>query len=240
MTTTTLQPPGLEQLAAAHRRGASPSELLDLADGAIEWATEAEDAEALASIAAQLAAAAALHGPDGRGLAIAAARARAAIPATPTPTPSPPTAEQRQPVVPRPSQSPPSACAGWGRRVAGFLIDWFVLMLVLEGTVAASNADSTGAVLALLLLLPLAYFTILHALFARTLGKLLVGTAVRRANGEAIDFGVAILRTIVQGVVAVIPLGFFVDSLWPLWDPRSQTLHDKAAGTVVVRTSSQH
>jgi uncharacterized RDD family membrane protein YckC len=23
--------------------------------------------------------------------------------------------------------------------------------------------------------------------------------------------------------------------LWPLWDPRNQTIHDKAAGTVVLR-----
>jgi len=27
----------------------------------------------------------------------------------------------------------------------------------------------------------------------------------------------------------------FLDLLWPLWDRRNQTLHDKAAGTVVLR-----
>jgi uncharacterized RDD family membrane protein YckC len=29
-----------------------------------------------------------------------------------------------------------------------------------------------------------------------------------------------------------------VDILWPLWDRQKQTLHDKIAGTVVLRTSS--
>ena len=29
-----------------------------------------------------------------------------------------------------------------------------------------------------------------------------------------------------------------LDALWPLWDRQNQTLHDKAAGTVVLRTDS--
>jgi uncharacterized RDD family membrane protein YckC len=31
----------------------------------------------------------------------------------------------------------------------------------------------------------------------------------------------------------VIPI--LVDDLWPLWDKQKQTLHDKVAGTVVVK-----
>jgi uncharacterized RDD family membrane protein YckC len=27
----------------------------------------------------------------------------------------------------------------------------------------------------------------------------------------------------------------FLDLLWAAWDPKRQTLHDKAAGTIVVR-----
>jgi uncharacterized RDD family membrane protein YckC len=27
-----------------------------------------------------------------------------------------------------------------------------------------------------------------------------------------------------------------LDVLWPLWDAKNQTLHDKAVGTVVLRT----
>ena len=28
---------------------------------------------------------------------------------------------------------------------------------------------------------------------------------------------------------------FFVDCLWPLWDSRGQSLHDKVTGTYVIR-----
>lgn len=38
-----------------------------------------------------------------------------------------------------------------------------------------------------------------------------------------------VVGTIVGGLYAVL------DDLWPLWDRRNQTLHDKLAGTVVVR-----
>ena len=36
-------------------------------------------------------------------------------------------------------------------------------------------------------------------------------------------------------LLTIIPMAAFLDLLWPLWDPRNQTLHDKAAGTVVLR-----
>ena len=36
------------------------------------------------------------------------------------------------------------------------------------------------------------------------------------------------------------PLLILVDLLWPLWDARRQTLHDKIAGTVVLRRVSPH
>ena len=34
-------------------------------------------------------------------------------------------------------------------------------------------------------------------------------------------------------VLFVIP--WIIDMLWPLWDDRNQTLHDKVVGTVVLR-----
>ncbi len=45
----------------------------------------------------------------------------------------------------------------------------------------------------------------------------------------------AAVRSLVAGILTVVPLAAFVDLLWPLWDRRNQTLHDKAAGTVVLR-----
>jgi uncharacterized RDD family membrane protein YckC len=46
------------------------------------------------------------------------------------------------------------------------------------------------------------------------------------------------LSSVVQVVLPIVSLLVFVDLLWPLWDPRNQTLHDKVAGTVVLRQVS--
>jgi uncharacterized RDD family membrane protein YckC len=43
------------------------------------------------------------------------------------------------------------------------------------------------------------------------------------------------VSSVVQVVLPIVSLLVFVDLLWPLWDPRNQTLHDKVAGTVVLR-----
>ena len=44
------------------------------------------------------------------------------------------------------------------------------------------------------------------------------------------------MRSFAAAVLTLVPfVGSLLDLLWPLWDPRNQTLHDKAAGTVVLR-----
>lgn len=45
----------------------------------------------------------------------------------------------------------------------------------------------------------------------------------------------ALLRTLVAVVFVLVPFTIFLDLLWPLWDPWNQTLHDKAASTLVTR-----
>jgi uncharacterized RDD family membrane protein YckC len=49
----------------------------------------------------------------------------------------------------------------------------------------------------------------------------------------------AVGRTITQLILVVTFVGFFVDSLWPLWDARAQAVHDKAADTVVIRLTGK-
>jgi len=79
-----------------------------------------------------------------------------------------------------------------------------------------------------------------------TPGKLLVGLRVRRrAVAGPLPWSTVLVRWVTQNwysflflvpvlgaVVRVFPL---LDDLWPLWDARRQALHDKAAGTNVVR-----
>ena len=67
-----------------------------------------------------------------------------------------------------------------------------------------------------------------------TLGKKAVGIRLEDANtGENIGIGMAFLRYVVAiASFFALLLGF----LWAAWDDKTQTWHDKAAGSVVVTT----
>ncbi len=70
-------------------------------------------------------------------------------------------------------------------------------------------------------------------------GKAVVGLRVIRADGRAVDTGWMFVRGLLGIVCSIIPL--YLDDLWLLWDKDAQTLHDKLAGTVVVRAQgSEH
>lgn len=70
-------------------------------------------------------------------------------------------------------------------------------------------------------------------------GKAVVGLRVIRADGRAADTGWMFVRGLLGIVCSLIP--FYLDDLWLLWDKDAQTLHDKLAGTVVVRArGSEH
>jgi uncharacterized RDD family membrane protein YckC len=74
----------------------------------------------------------------------------------------------------------------------------------------------------------------------RSLGKRVVGIrALAMETGLAPGFGRGSVRMLVAwllGLASIILLPLsLIDYLFPLWDHQRQTLHDKAAGTVVVR-----
>lgn len=83
---------------------------------------------------------------------------------------------------------------------------------------------------------------------AASLGMVLVGIRIRtwESPSRLLDWGPILKRWAMFygiGALAVIPVFGLLASvyvwlaaLWPLWDARRQGLHDKAAGTVVVRT----
>jgi uncharacterized RDD family membrane protein YckC len=64
---------------------------------------------------------------------------------------------------------------------------------------------------------------------------------VKRTLG-VLGYGRALARAVVEGVFRLIELLFVIlgliwllDMLFPLWDAKRQTLHDKVAGSVVLR-----
>lgn len=141
--------------------------------------------------------------------------------------------------------------AGFVSRSAAFLIDVTLLIIALSLVTTFANAtvslfslesltgrvmttDGFSAAIAAVAstLFIFTYGVLAWGLNGQTVGDILLGVRVVRANdGGRITFGRAMVR-MVGAYIAGIPflLGFF----WALFDRRRQGWHDKLAGTVVV------
>ena len=133
--------------------------------------------------------------------------------------------------------------AAWGQRVGAFVIDEIFIFVVTFCAVFAFGLRHTFGGVLLSLALAIAYYAVLNGSEAgQTFGKRAFGIAVRDAAGSGGTIGAqrAAMRYITVGLFRLVPffgLFAFLDGLWPLWDPRRQALHDKIAGSVVVRVS---
>lgn len=84
------------------------------------------------------------------------------------------------------------------------------------------------------------YEVVLLKLCGATVGKLACGLRVRAWDVRGPLTWAAVLKRVVSFQVATsVPqvgsLYYLIDVLWPLWDSRKQALHDKVAGTAVVK-----
>jgi uncharacterized RDD family membrane protein YckC len=84
------------------------------------------------------------------------------------------------------------------------------------------------------------YELVMLKLCAGTLGKLACGLRVRAWDARGpLSWATAGKRVLAFQVAAAVPqmggLYYLIDVLWPLWDGRKQALHDKLAGTAVVK-----
>jgi uncharacterized RDD family membrane protein YckC len=128
-----------------------------------------------------------------------------------------------------------SAPAGNSRRLANFVVDQLVCMIL---------AITLGAVLAMLgvslemledplvdrlvgIAFMLVYYLVCESLFVRTVGKLVTGTKVVNADGTRPGFGQIVGRTFAR-IVPFEPFSFFGSEVGG-W-------HDRWSGTRVVRT----
>lgn len=145
-----------------------------------------------------------------------------------------------------------------GRRLVARLIDGCVLwvassviaMLGLGSGFAlgASGTDAglVGMVLAFaaammtVIIISIAYEVTLTALKGQTVGKMVVGIRVARADtGDLPGWGKSIGRWALPWLLGLIPfigwIGTLLTYLSIMWDDRRQGWHDKAAGTVVTQ-----
>jgi uncharacterized RDD family membrane protein YckC len=134
--------------------------------------------------------------------------------------------------------------AAWGQRLGAYLIDEvFIRLLAFLAVFALGLRDYGFWGRVLWLAMAAGYYAVLNGSeMGQTFGKRVFGIQVRDATGEGGPIGVgrAGLRFVTVGLFRIVPFfGLFtlLSGLWPLWDPRRQALHDKIAGTVVVRVS---
>lgn len=112
----------------------------------------------------------------------------------------------------------------------GFQVAVAVLATV---RITDSTLVGTGKLLGYALTVPLvfvAYCAVSWALIGRTLGMMLLGLRVVKADGEPPGVWRSVVRALGYWVSAILMLGF----IWIALDQRRQGFHDKLAGTVVV------
>jgi uncharacterized RDD family membrane protein YckC len=119
-------------------------------------------------------------------------------------------------------QSGPRSVAGVARRLGSLMIDWVMAALIALAVLGDKNQASVQY-------LTLAIFAgeiwLLTALTGFTVGKRLLGMRVARLDGQPVGFSRSLIRTVL--FLLVVPA--------LVLDADLRGLHDKAAGTVVIR-----
>jgi uncharacterized RDD family membrane protein YckC len=123
--------------------------------------------------------------------------------------------------------------AGFWRRFAGLFIDGILLAVVGSVIAAVLPGGREGALASILqLVLGIGYQVYFFTSTGQTLGMKVMGTKIVDGNGGLPTMSSAAIRyigSLVSG--AILLIGF----LWMLWDANKQTLHDKMAGTYIVK-----
>jgi uncharacterized RDD family membrane protein YckC len=152
----------------------------------------------------------------------------------------------------------------WPTRVFGALVDYaFVLVamivlyllgfVVFGSLVGLGSGFNVGAVsdfgstacCCMLLLLPISSLAVgiynkvyRVSTLGFSIGQGVMKIKVVDAQGNKLSFGQAFVRLLVQAALSLIWIASVLDHLWPLWDERRQTLHDKAVSCYVINNPS--
>lgn len=140
-----------------------------------------------------------------------------------------------------------------GALAAGVMLGLYVVLLVLTGIMSAGAgvvSQDAGGLLgcsgccAWIILPPVSYFAmgLLNKVYwvssrGHSIGQGVMKLKVVNEQGSLLSTGTALIRLLATVGLAFIPfVGGFLDLLWPLWDEKRQTLHDKAVGSFVIKT----
>jgi uncharacterized RDD family membrane protein YckC len=176
------------------------------------------------------------------------------------PPPPPGYQPPQQPYGATPQASPWGEYASWWSRVGAAILDSLITLLVIclplivGAIIAFKDAETdpitdeiTGGVeplgIVIMVLGGLLYigFEIWNrgirvGTKGQSLGKQVVGIRVAKdADGQLLGAGGGFLRWLMTFVLSLVSCVGLLDVLWPLWDAKKQTLHDKVVGSVVLR-----
>ena len=145
---------------------------------------------------------------------------------------------------------PTQELASWGRRLAALLVDGMILSAIVLATLVSAGVpledvnttilEGSSLALILIFILPKAiYDTAMIGSRNQTFGKMALHIKVvdEADRVTPIGYGRAFTRWLSTAFLwALFTVPGVLDHLWPLRDGRRQTLHDKFAHSVVVRT----
>ncbi len=125
-------------------------------------------------------------------------------------------------------------------RCAAALIDYLVLIVLPVGWLFLERLFTEGASAGignttwfLAIMLFLGDLVLLPILGGRTLGKMLMGLTIVRADGSAVDLGNTLRRHLLGYPLSTLTLG--LGFLMAAMHPAGRALHDLVGGTLVIR-----
>src|SRR5215204_170846 len=150
--------------------------------------------------------------------------------------------------------------AGWWVRVGASLLDGLIVLgvilvpFIVGAVIAFKDAETdpvsdevtgvNGAGVAILVLTGVLYFAfdiwnrgIRVGTKGQSIGKRIVGIhIVKDRDNELLGAGGGFLRWLMTFLFGVVTCVQLLDVLWPLWDEKNQTLHDKVVGSVPLKS----
>ena len=156
----------------------------------------------------------------------------------------------------RPTVTAGPHLAGYGSRLGGYLLDAIILgvisipllipfggafhertITVGKSTGHIANFGGHGFGILAQTALVLVYGTLfIGSRRGQTPGMMIVGIrCVGADTGTSVGHGKAFLRALVEyTLAAALVIPWIIDMLFPLWDERNQTIHDKSVGSLVI------
>lgn len=135
--------------------------------------------------------------------------------------------------------------AEWWQRLLARIIDMIVIGVVaapfgsynLRTTEAAGGSVSfNGSRFFALMLITILYYALMHGFLGKTLGKMALGLkVVKKGTTDQIALPNAFGRVIIEQVLWLTCIGGLLDNFFPLWDKDRQAIHDKVAGSQVIK-----